>query len=239
LSARQALTVAALFVLSSLVEAQAPAASPLAGKAALGYLATSGNTESTNVNAQIELEVDPAERWRHRFTLATIAASTVAETTAEAYSFAYKAQQYFSAENYFFALLDWKKDRFSGYPEQLSETVGFGRRLVDRARHDLSLEGGFGAKQATSTDGTQLENAIVRGGLEYVFLLSDTAEFSQRVSVERGEDNTYTEAISKISARVIGDVSLVFSYTIKNNSDVPLDVAERDTFSSVALEYAF
>jgi putative salt-induced outer membrane protein len=38
---------------------------------------------------------------------------------------------------------------------------------------------------------------------------------------------------------IVGELALVLSYTIKNNSDVPAGVEETDTFTAISLEYAF
>ena len=48
----------------------------------------------------------------------------------------------------------------------MTEAVGYGRRVIDTDRQMLALEGGGGAKQSTSSDGTDLDEAIVRGGLD-------------------------------------------------------------------------
>ena len=41
------------------------------------------------------------------------------------------------------------------------------------------------------------------------------------------------------TARLIGDFNLVLSYTIKQNSDVPVGTDKTDTLSAVSIEYAF
>jgi putative salt-induced outer membrane protein len=61
-----------------------------------------------------------------------------------------------------FAAGDWRKDRFSGYDKQVTEAVGYGRRLVDSERQMFSVEGGLGAKQSTLVDGTDLDEGILR-----------------------------------------------------------------------------
>jgi putative salt-induced outer membrane protein len=236
---RRIFTLGALGLLGGLAHGQATTPDPLAGKAALGYLATSGNTQSTNANAQLELEYDPASPWSYHFDLSAVGASNANQATAEAYSFSHKAQRNFSEHNYLFTSLNWQRDRFSGYRQQLSEAVGYGRRLLDSERQMLSIEAGLGAKQATLVDDTEQDQGIVRSALSYLLNISETASFSQRLAIESGPDNIYSEAVSKLSARIIGDISVSFSYTIKNNSTVPANVKNRDTFTSLALEYSF
>jgi putative salt-induced outer membrane protein YdiY len=63
--------------------------------------------------------------------------------------------------------------------------------------------------------------------------------FSHDLIVESGSSNTSIESIAALRARLVGNLALVFSYRIKRNSDVPADIEDTDTFTSVALEYAF
>lgn len=208
------------------------------GKAALGYLATSGNTESTNVNASLAL-VYQLPDWRHGFDFSAVSASSHDETTAEAYRASYEARRDFGEDNYLFTALNWRLDRFSGYAEQVSQTVGYGRRLIDRERHLLAASAGIGARQAELRDGAEEDDAIVRGSLDYLWTMSPTAEFEQTLAVESGSTNTSVEALSALRARMFRSVSLVLSYRVKHNSNVPAGAANADRFSSIALEYAF
>ena len=219
--------------------AQAPAApNAFSGKAALGYIATSGNTDSTSTNASLSL-LYALTNWRHAFDLAAIGASTNEQTTAEAYLAKYEARRAFGEHGYLFTAFDYRRDRFSGYAEQMSETVGYGRRLIDRQRHVLNAGVGFGARQSELRDGTEEDDAIVRASADYVWTVSETTEFEQALVLESGSTNTMTEARSALRARIVGNVALVLSYRIKLNSSVPAGATKADRFTAVSLEYAF
>ena len=210
----------------------------VSGKAAFGYLATSGNTESRNTNGALSI-LYQLTNWGHDFELSAVAASSSDQTTAEAYLLAYEARRAYGENHFLFTSLDWKRDRFSGYPRQVSETVGYGRRLIERARHVLDGGLGVGARQSELQDGTEEGDAIVRGSMDYVWAMTDTTEFVQQFIVESGSTNTMLESRSALRARVIGDISLVLSFRFKHNSAVPPGSANADRFSSISLEYAF
>jgi len=214
------------------------ATSPWAGKATLGYLATSGNTDNTSLNAGFEVSYTK-NKWLHGFRASAINSAESDVTTAEAYEAGWKSERNFSESNYMFGQLDWRKDRFSGYDTQFSQTVGYGRRLIDKEKHKLNAEIGAGARQSDLVDGTEESETIGRGALNYTWQISDTAGFSQTLAVETGSSNTYTEAVSKLSASLVGSLALVASYTVKNNSDVPVGIEKTDTFTALSLEYAF
>jgi putative salt-induced outer membrane protein len=220
------------------VEEETGPESPWSGKVSLGYLGTSGNTETTNMSGAFDVAY-AVEKWTHEFKAAAIKASESSVTTAEAYSAGWKSERSLSEANFLYGRLDWRKDLFSGYDEQFSQTVGYGRRLIDNDKHSLNGELGFGARQSDLADGTTESETIVTGGLYYAWQISDTAEFTQDLLVEAGDANTYTMSKTALKATLLGDLALVASYTIKNNSDVPLDTEKTDTFTAISLEYAF
>jgi putative salt-induced outer membrane protein len=210
----------------------------LTGKAALGFLATSGNTESKNANASLGL-VYALETWAHRFDLSAIGASTADQTTAEAYKAKYEARRSIGEHGFAFTALDWNRDRFSGFEQQLSMTSGYGRRLIDRERHALDASVGLGARESVPLGGARERDGIVRGGLNYVWTLSDTSELDQTVVIESGSTNTSTDSLTALKAGLFGDVALVLSYRLKHNSAVPVGTVSTDRFSSISLEYSF
>jgi len=234
---RTLVMVAALLAPFSLM-AQDELESPWAGKATLGYLATSGNTDNSTLNTGFEVGYKSGE-WAHLLNAAAINASESEITTAEAYDLGWKSERNLSDKDFLFGRVSWRKDRFGGYDTQLSETVGYGRRLVDTDRHKLNAEIGAGARQSKFQDGTKEDETIFRGGMYYKWLFSETAEFRQDLTVEGGDKNTYTESVTAISAKLLGELALVASYTIKNNSDVPLLTEKTDTYTALSLEYAF
>ena len=211
---------------------------PWSGSVTLGYLATSGNTESSSLNSGFEVGYT-AGKWYHRVKGRAVNSSQDEQTIAEAYELGWKTEYSFSEFNYAFGRVDWRKDRFSGYDHQISETVGYGRRIIDSEQHTLNAEIGAGARQLETQLGETESDVILRGSLDYSWRFTETAEFLQELSVESGETNTYLESVSALKATLIGDLALVASYTIKNNSEVPAGLEKTDTFTALSLEYAF
>jgi len=227
----------ALFAPFSLMAQDEPE-SPWSGKATLGYLATSGNTENTTLNSGFEIGFTTGD-WAHLFDAAAINASENEITTAEAYDVGWKSERNLSDKDFLFGRLNWRKDRFGGFDTQFSQTVGYGRRLIDTDEHKLNAEAGAGARQSKTLLGIKEDETVFRGGLYYKWLFSETAEFRQDLTAEGGSENTYTESVTAISAKLLGDLALVASYTIKHNSDVPPLTEKTDTYTALALEYGF
>ena len=211
---------------------------PWSGKAKLGYLATSGNTENSNLNAAFEVAY-AANKWVHEFRAAAISASESNATTAEAYDIGWRSERNFTETNYLFGRLDWRSDRFSTYETQFSQTTGYGRRVISGDTHNLSIEVGAGARQSDLADGSSESELIFRAGANYVWTLSDTSEFKQDLNVEAGEVNTFLESVTAISASLVGNLSLVASYTVRHNTEVLPATEKTDTFTALSLEYLF
>ncbi len=211
---------------------------PWSGKVSFGYLATSGNTENSNLNGNFEIGYATG-RWSHLFDAYAINASEDNVSTAEAYGAGWKSEWNMSEVNFLYGKLSYRNDRFSGFPTQFSQTVGYGRRFISTAAHTLNAEVGAGARQSERADGVDENDFILNAGLHYQWSFSETANFTQDIGIEYGQNNTYLESVSAVTARLIGQLALVASYTIKNNSDVPVGSEKTDTYSAIALEYAF
>ncbi len=208
------------------------------GRVALGYLATSGNTKNETLSTAFDLDWTYAP-WHHALTGAAVRASTSDVTTAEAYSLDWQSDYDLTERSYLFGVVAWNDDRFSGYDQQIREVVGYGRRFIDTERHALNGEVGVGARQADLRDGTSQDETILRLSGDYLWTISETAEFSQSLAIDTGSFNTYTETLTRLTMSILGNISLVVSYRVKNNSNVPAGIQKTDTFTAVALEYTF
>jgi putative salt-induced outer membrane protein len=208
------------------------------GRAALGYLSTTGNTETESLNTTFLMGWNYA-RWHHRFSGLAVRSSTASVTTAEAYGLSWKTNHDITETAYWYGLLAWDKDEFSAYDQQIREAIGYGRHFISTERHMLSGEVGIGARQADLRDGTSQDETILRLSGDYLWNISETSSFNQTLAIESGEDNTYLEAKSSLSADIRDNLALVVSYTIKSNSEVLPGTEKTDTFTSVSVEYSF
>jgi len=221
-----------------LTEAIAQDEEGFSGRAGLGYLATSGNSDNTSLNANFDLwwNYDP---WSHSLRGQTIRSKTSNVTTAKAYSLEWQSRYALNETDYIFGLIAIDNDEFSAYDSQTREVVGYGRRLLDSDKHLWSAQAGIGARQSDLRNGTSEDEAIVFLGSSYRLTISDSSAFTQTLGIEHGSDNTYTQAVSALSAEIQENLAIVLSYTIKNNSDVLPGTEKTDTFTAISIEYGF
>ena len=212
--------------------------SPWSGRASLGFLSTSGNTNTTSFKTSFGVSYTK-NNWTHAFDAAANGADESDTVTAEAYQANWKSSYDLSEHNYLFGLVAWRKDRFSGVNQQLSESIGYGRRIIDTPVHLLSAEIGAGYRNADLSDNTSESGAIGRLGLDYKWTFSETSNFEQNIAVEAGSDNTYIESVSAVRAKLLGDFAIVLSYTVRHNTDVPVGSEKTDKITAISLELAF
>lgn len=232
------LLAAALAPLPVFAQAEAEDPSHWSGSVSFGYLGTSGNTENTNLNSSFEVAYT-TDRWNHVLDAYAISATEDESTTAEAYGAGWKSEWNLSGQNFLFGRLNYRNDRFSGFPTQFSQSAGYGRRIFATQNHVLSAEIGAGARQSERADGVNEDDLILSGGVNYKWVISETADFSQDFTIESGKQNTYLEYESSLRARLIGKLALVASFTVKYNSNVPIGAEETDTYTALSFEYGF
>ncbi|HEY1075979.1 MAG TPA: DUF481 domain-containing protein [Fontimonas sp.] len=219
--------------------AAAPAQAQWANEVSLGYLASSGNTETETLNGKLGLVYKTAQ-WTNTFVGLAAYSTEQEETTAERYAASDKFDWNLSEVDYLFAAVDWEKDLFGGIRERTTETVGYGRHVLTGPVHLLDLEVGAGARQSELNDTRENEDDVIGRLLgKYQWTISETSQFAQAVKVESGEFNTYIESVSELKLAIVGDLFAALSYTVKHNSEVPDTADKTDTYTAVSLAYTF
>jgi putative salt-induced outer membrane protein len=220
------------------------------GSVSGGYVATSGNSESSAANLRGEGKYTTG-RWQHSALASAISggqkdgSTGFTRGTADTYSAGVKTLYDLTERYYAFGSADWLRDRFSAYDFQIYEASGLGWHALTGPVHTLDVEAGPGLRQARfqvappgQTDRDQNEAVGLLRGI-YTWAISETATFVQRASVVSGSDNTYWETGTELKAGIVGNVGLVLGYIVKRNSDVLPGVDKTDTFTTVGIEYKF
>lgn len=209
------------------------------GDAGLGFVVTSGNTETETINAKATL-IYGAAPWKHTGKLDLLKGSDNSETKANRIALSGKSERDLSAASYLFGLLNYEDDEFSGYDYRASESLGYGRRLLQGENVTLNAEAGLGARQDKESDtGDSDSDGIVRlaGILEW--RISSSAKFAQELETESGGGRAVTRSQSTLSAQVVGNLAAKFGVRVTHTSDVPPGIDMTDTETSTTLVYEF
>jgi putative salt-induced outer membrane protein len=206
--------------------------------AELGLVSTSGNTETETLNAKASAATDRAE-WRHQVDLSILRASDSTSTTAKQFNLAGQSDYKLDNKGYLFVTLAYEDDKFSGYDYRVTESIGYGRRVIDDEGLTLNLEIGPGLRQSKLDNGDSENESMIRGAAKLDWAISKTSHFAEVFTVEAGEDATVTKSVTSLSSQIEGNLSMKLTFTYKNTSDVPVNVDKTDTETSVTLVYSF
>jgi len=208
------------------------------GEAELGYLKTSGNTDTESLHTKGKI-INERIKWKHTATIEITRKSDNGVTNAKRTYITGKSDYNIDEFSYLFATLTYENDDFSGYEYQYTEAIGYGYHVIKQEDLKLDMEVGVGARQSKLDSGSTNSEGLVKGAADLEWKLSKTSTFTQHLSVEAGEDNTISRSITALKIQVIGNLSAKLSHSIKHNSDAPAGKEKTDTESIVTLVYSF
>ena len=234
--------------LSQAVFAQDDEVKPFTMEGELGFISTSGNTETTSISAGIQAHQE-LENWSNDYILKGLyKQETVEGDDGEDIEFT-SAQKFFGSaqgnyklenpDNRLFGFASYEDDRFSNFNYQSTIAAGWNQKVLENKRHTLEYSIGPGYSFIETQDGENLDSVIVRASSAYSWKISDTAKFTQTVSTEVGSDNTKSRAESALTATISGNLSMRLSFKLDHNTNVEDDVEKLDTETAVSLVYNF
>lgn len=209
------------------------------GEGELGFTQTSGNTDSESLNAKLGI-AKTHNKWTHKARLEVFKTSTSGIKSANRAVFTARTEYKFAKKTYAFGALRYEDDKFSGYDYQSSLSFGLGAQFIKNESHELDASAGLGYRQLKETATTIVsDEAIATGNLTYKYKISKSSSFKEKVIIESGKTNTYTESETSLNTKINGNLASKISYTVKNNSTVPVGAVKKDTVTTIALVYSF
>lgn len=211
-----------------------------AGKGELGYVNTSGNTDSSALNLSLEL-LKNTEHWRYRLAGTALVTSKDGDKDNERYSAELQGDRKLNEKSYLFAVYRYDADKFGAYDPQQSITLGYGRELMKSESHILTAEIGAGYKRLKErVSGDKDSKAIARILLEDSWQVFANTAWDNRLLIETGSDNTFTLFNTGVSVSMTERFALKVGWEYRHNSDVPLGTDDKtDTTTSASLVYNF
>jgi len=214
-----------------------------------GYVATSGNTQTTSINGRFAWSYE-IEHWRHSFDLKAIfgsaedTSSQLVKTNAERYFAEAKTDYKYNEKGYAFILANYDDDRFSDNDYQAYVSVGRGLSIKFAENADLDVEIGLGyretKKKQTLTLPSEIQKETVfRLAGHYIWQISKNSQFEQKLSIGVGVDNSVTKSYSGLSANIVKNLALKLSLTATHQSQVRVNTEQLDTVTAFTLVYNF
>lgn len=210
------------------------------GVGEFGFVSTTGNTDTESLNLKLEF-IKESELWRHRIGAAALMSSKDGNDDAERYQAEYQADRKLSERSYVFGVGRWDSDKFGAYDPQYSVTFGYGRDLIVSETHHLKAEAGIGYRHLEERiSGESSEDAIFRLLVDDVWKITENAEWGNRLLVESGSENTFTQFNTGLSVAMNQSFAVKVGFEMRNNSKIPAGAKDKtDTMTTVNLVYNF
>lgn len=240
-----------ILLLTSVLISSSALAEPFKGQADLGWLTTSGNSETTSLNAQLKLTKE-AEKWLHEAVFTAIGSSNendgVDETTAEKYTAALKSDRKLDDRSYLYALANYTDDRFSGFDFQANAGFGYGYKVIAEEDKTLQLEVGPGYSfnrysTIPASGDREIEEVTYRIGEKFTWNFSETSELSQYLAYEAGSDLKTLTYGGYVSSKLAAALALKIGIDVTNRDSDDIDndptIDDTDTTTYANLSYSF
>ena len=208
------------------------------GNAEVGGYLTTGNTDNIGVSGALNLQRETL-RWRHKLRLAADYQESLGLVSREHYLAAYEPNFKFSPRGYVYGAAQYESDRFLGYFDRYSASLGAGYNAIKQDGVTLDVELGPAFRHTEFTDSTIESSMAARGSLDFDLKLSNAVSFSQDASAYVQRDNSTVSSTTALNAKLIGPLAAKLSYSVQYESMPPIGRVGTDTTSRAALVYSF
>ncbi len=212
--------------------------SPWTTTAGLGYVNTSGNTNTETLIFKFDTAYE-IEHWKHALHFDTLNASTDDVSTADRKLFTFQSNYKFRPRDYFYGLFNYEDDKFSGFEYQAKLGVGYGRKIIQAERHELDGEIGPGYRKFKPDNLPSDDEALLRLAGFYKWKISNSSDFNQDLIGDFGEDQTEWRSVTGLRTSINKSFSLRLTYTVRYLDVVPAGNDNYDRTTSLTLDYTF
>jgi putative salt-induced outer membrane protein len=213
------------------------------GNAELGFIQTSGNSDTQSFNGKFNLERQ-RELVTTSLNLEALNSKEEGVSSKERYIAAIEHDYFLGKRSYVASVLSYEDDRFNGYQYQSSLSVGYGYHAWADKQGTLDLEVGPGYRRSALEDRNEESNkieeeAIARASLTLLVNISESAKFTEKFTVEGGDSKIVYKSDMGIQSTLIGQLAMKISYQVKHTTEVPEDKKNTDSLVGVTLVYSF
>lgn len=214
----------------------ASAKKPFEGNVNGGYLGQSGNTKSSSLTADSTLTwYGDSTAWSLWGNASNTSSND--ERSSEKYAVGGRSRYNMTDYDYLFGQASWLTDRYNGYHARDIATAGYGRQFLNGPVHSFRLEFGPGVRYDKYTNGDTKTTALGYASGTYAWQFSDSAKFTQGVSVF-GADDTTVNSETALNVAINSHFALKVAYNVTWNSEPPSSAPDHtDRRTSITLGY--
>ena len=213
------LTAIAFAALPNTVMAQTPAPPPpppgWIGSASAGLALTSGNSDTSTVNAAYELKRDTGGNLVLKSAGLLVWGKSEGELTSDRLALDGRVERRLSDRTSLFGAAQYLRDSFKAIDYLVSPTVGVTHLLVKNDRSELGVDAGIGIVMEKDT-GLDLDtDGAITAGQQFIHKLTATTELRERVGalwvMDDFSDALYTFGVG-LAASITAGTQLKFEF---------------------------
>lgn len=210
------------------------------GAGELGLVISSGNADTSTLNAKLGVKKED-ERWLHEGHILALRAENGNIVTAERWEVAAKSGLKLSEISYMFGSYRHEDDNFAPFERQTAITVGYGRQVIKSEATQLSFEVGPGYKwvDPTSTLFSSQGEVILRGNMDFKHAFNASTSIYDALLIESGSDNSFIQNDMGVQVKMSERLALKAGLVVRHNTDVIAPIKKTDTLTTVNLVYGF
>ncbi len=241
---------------SVVIAAEEEKKSPWKSSAELGYVNSSGNTNTEATKAAFDISHE-VEKWVHKLHADALSIKTETtdsqgvtkdERSAAKWYASFQTDYKLDEFNYLYGLLTYEDDRFNGFDYQSKIGGGYGHWFVKSDIHKLKAEVGpgvrlFKVEQIPPPDGpldaSRQTDSLLRLSGNYVWEISKTSKFTQDITTDIGEEQKEWKSITELQADISTILAMKISHVVIYLDKVAPGIQHYDRVTGVTLVYNF
>jgi putative salt-induced outer membrane protein len=220
------------------------------GKAELGFISSTGNTEAQSANTKFAMTHE-GSKWRNSFFVGALYGENAEFATSERYEARYQTDFKVTDRASWFMALRGEQDRFSGFAYQATGSTGASYKFIDSPTTKLMASLGAGYRRQKSEILIKSDAGEVLGRIEgevesepvvtlssnYEHAFTENTKITNKLLAESGSDNTAVQNDIELAVSMTKTLALSVGFGVRYNSDPPPLSEDTDTLTTVNLVY--
>lgn len=233
-------TVSTVALVASNVQSQEQSFFGWNGHVEGGINIQNGNTNSENLTVAAALKKE-VNQWVYKLGAKGQSKREEGVRTAEKYSVTGEADYKLNEDSYAFADAEYAVDTFSGYNSRITETVGYGRKLVNKENYKVDVKASIGGRHTDfSTTTTAKENeAVFKPSAHVEWQINDNVTFNQELFSTIGQEVIVSKSVTALKSKLSEKFYFKTSLDIDHQSEVAAGVKKTDIATKFGVVYEF
>ncbi len=209
-----------------------------------GFIATTGNSKSSTVNAEYRVQYKYSKATEMKFNTDLLYGKKKGKTSNERYRANFDLKHYYRDDLFYYFELSYLKNRFEGYRHQVNTGFGLGYKIIDKKHETLLGLGGLLMRYNSYTGEKDNELlSFIKLSADYKYKIDKKNSFVSKwyfmSNVEDTEDyesGLKAKLVFKLNSRLAFNVGFEAKY---DNTPPEKNIYKTDTTTKIGISYDF